>query len=67
MNGKIELKISEDDCDVGYLSLPNHPGKGNHSIVAKQIDLREYIQYKGPSIYLDFDEDNNIIGIEIVG
>lgn len=67
MNGKIKLKISEDDCEVGYLSLPNHPGRGKSNIVVKQIDLREYIDFKGPSIYLDFDKDNNIIGIEIVG
>lgn len=28
MTGKIELKISDDDADVTYVRLPDHPGIG---------------------------------------
>ncbi|MFK7810276.1 MAG: DUF2283 domain-containing protein [Saprospiraceae bacterium] len=67
MKGKILLKVSDDNDQVGYLSLPNHPGPTSSKVVFKQIDLSDIVQYKGPAIYLNLDRDDNIIGIEIVG
>ena len=66
MKEKIKLQVSKDDDSVGYVYLPKHPGKQLKKIVSKQIDLREHVQYKGPSIYLDFDKENFLIGIEII-
>jgi uncharacterized protein YuzE len=64
---KIELVVSEDDPDVAYLQLPDHPGSGTPNVVAKQICLGDIIQsYKGPDIYLDFGQDGRLIGIEIL-
>ena len=66
INNKIYLKVSEDDPDVAYLYLPGHPGEKN--IIKTQIRLHDIIKnYKGPDIYLDIDQKDNIIGIEILG
>jgi uncharacterized protein YuzE len=65
---KIELKVSEDDSDVAYLRLPDHPGSGIPNVVAKQVCLGDVIHnYKGPDIYLDFSQNGKLIGIEILG
>lgn len=64
---KINLKISKDDDEVGYLYLPNHPRDGRSGISKKQIELSSLIEgYKGPEIILDFDAENTLIGIEIL-
>ncbi len=61
------LNISQDDPDVAYLKLPGHPGSGIPGAVAKQIRLGEIISnYKGPDIYLDFNQDEMLIGLEIL-
>ncbi len=61
------LDISEDDDEVAYLYLPNHPGKGKSNIVSKQVILANMFEnYKGPDVYLDFDETGCLIGIELL-
>lgn len=66
--GKLEFEISGRDRKVGYLSLPKHPGAGGHAVTVKQVRLLDLCtDYKGPDIYLDFDKDNCLIGIEILG
>ncbi|PPE56230.1 hypothetical protein F157LOC_04159 [Pectobacterium brasiliense] len=63
---KINLEVS-DDGDVAYLVLPNHPGKGKLGVAVKQVALQSIIEnYQGPEIYLDFDRDGNIIGMEFL-
>lgn len=65
---KIILKVSDDDKNVGYLYLPDHPKKLVVGLTKKQIHLRDLIdQYKGPDILLDFNVDNVLVGIEIIG
>lgn len=62
----IQLKVSEDDDEMAYLFLPDHPKKTIPGIVKKQTRLSDLIDdYKGPDIYLDFNADGTIIGIEI--
>lgn len=64
----IVLKVSEDDDSVGYLYLPDHPKGLIAGLTKKQIDLRSLIDgYKGPDILLDFNVDNVLVGIEIIG
>jgi len=66
--GKIELKVSDGDKQVAYISLPDHPGEGTPRVVVKQLRLVDLcVDYKGPDIYLDFDKSNHLIGIEVVG
>ncbi len=68
MSHKIVLKVSKDDHLVAYLYLPKHPKKAISGIVKKSISISELIKnYKGIPINLDFDKDNELIGIEIVG
>ena len=63
----IELKVSSDDEDVAYLYLPGHPRKAEAGVVQKQVDLRKVIsQYSGPDVYLDFNNEGKLIGIEIL-
>lgn len=65
---KIRLKVSKDDHNVAYLYLPNHPGNVVRGIVSKQVRLLEVLpDYKGADIYLDFNEEDVLIGIEILG
>ncbi|HEX9512919.1 MAG TPA: hypothetical protein VF939_20655 [Puia sp.] len=65
---KIILKLSKDDEQVGYLYLPKHPKKISSGIVKKTISINELItNYKGIPLNFDFDDDGEIIGIEILG
>lgn len=66
MDKKITLIISEDDGDVAYLKLPDHPGNGISGAVNKQVRLLDIIAYVGPDIYLDFDSKGCLIGLEIL-
>ncbi|MDR6370411.1 transcriptional regulator of nitric oxide reductase [Chryseobacterium bernardetii] len=66
MQNKIIVKISEDDESVGYVYLPNELDEEKKK-VKKTIDLSDVIDYKGVTIYLDFNEDGILLGIEIVG
>jgi uncharacterized protein YuzE len=65
-DGKIELRISRDDADVAYVSLPDHPGEDTGGIVEKTVRLLDLIDYKGPDLYIDFDKENRLIGVEIL-
>jgi hypothetical protein len=63
----MELRISQDDEEVGYLRLPTHPGDVPGA-VARSVRLRGLLgEYEGSDIQIDFDVDNRLIGIEIVG
>ena len=74
-DGKIELKLASEypgegeeagHDDVAYVSLPDHPGVVP-GVVKKTIRLWDLIgDYKGPDLYLDFDKENRLIGIEIL-
>jgi hypothetical protein len=60
------LKIS-DNPEVGYLYLPNHPGEGIKGVSVKQLSIQEVIKdYKGVDIFFDFNDQNELIGIEIL-
>ena len=64
----IVLKVSNGDENVGYVYLPKHPKVITAGIVKKTIRLSEIIKdYKGILVYLDFDSNDELIGIEIVG
>jgi uncharacterized protein YuzE len=63
----IRLEISKNDSDVAYLYLPAHLGKGVYGAVSKQVRLLELLTcYKGPDIYLDFNEEGVLVGIEVL-
>lgn len=77
---RLTLEISEDqrddgdesedgeECDevVAYLTLPDHPGDGVVA-VKKNLRLRDLVgDYKGPDLYFDFDENNVLVGVEII-
>jgi hypothetical protein len=66
---KINLKVSEDEEDedvVAYLTLPDHPGPGS-GVVKQNVRLRDLIgDYVGPDLYFDFDENNTLVGVEIL-
>ena len=63
---KMNLTISDDDEDVGYLALPGHPGPGAPRAVAKRLRLKELVTYAGADVHLDFDKDGKLIGLEIL-
>ncbi|MFZ4932073.1 hypothetical protein [Chryseobacterium sp. Mn2064] len=66
MLNKIVVKISEDDKSVGYICVPNELDEDKEK-VKKTIELSSIIDYEGVSVYLDFNEDGVLLGIEIVG
>jgi hypothetical protein len=57
-------EIQMEDGDVAYVKMPrSEQGKK----VAKSIMLRELMkEYKGYDIVLDFSEDDELLGIEIL-
>lgn len=63
---RISLAVSADDQDVAYLYLPDHPGQGTSGVVLKQVRLPSLLTYKGPDLYLDFDEHGQLIGVEVL-
>lgn len=62
----ISLAVNPDDHDVAYLSLPGHPGKGSPGCVKKTVRLASLLPYKGPDLYLDFDAQGHLIGVEVL-
>ncbi len=67
-NNEIVLKMSKEDSSVGYLFLPKHPKEIIPGVVKNTIPIESLIEgYKGIPLNLDFNEDNELIGIEIVG
>ena len=65
-NGKIELHIKNPKSKEAYLSLPKHPGIGTHGCVKYTKDLYTLLKYVGPEVRLAFDEQDVLIGIEII-
>ena len=66
-NGRIDFALGSEE-DVAYISLPDHPGVGIvPGVTKKQLRLRDLVgDYEGPDLYLDFDKENRLIGIEIL-
>lgn len=63
---KIIVKISEDDESVGYIYMPLE--KDIVKTIFKTIDISELIKnYNGIPVYLDFNKNNELVGIEISG
>jgi hypothetical protein len=57
-------EIQTEDGDVAYVKMPQ---AAQDKKVAKSIMLRELIkEYKGFDIVLDFLEDDELLGIEVL-
>jgi hypothetical protein len=64
--GKIELKISEGGS-AAYISLPDHPANAVPGSVQKTLRLLDlHPDHAGPDVYFDFDNENRLIGIEVL-
>jgi hypothetical protein len=71
---KIRVKLIGKDAGTAYIYLPGFPNKSTAGCVARNITLdslmRDYSGmpgYKaGPHVHFDFNEDNLLIGIEIL-
>lgn len=66
---KINLKTigspGDEDGQVAYLELQNFVSKPGS--VEKTIRLKDILDYPGePDIYLDFDKENRLMGIEVI-
>jgi uncharacterized protein YuzE len=66
---RLDLAPSDDefeqDSPAAYLYLPSHPGAGTVGACEKIVKLGDLVSYKGPDIYLEFDKEGTIIGIEV--
>ncbi|TWU14016.1 hypothetical protein CA54_28580 [Symmachiella macrocystis] len=64
-NQRIKFSSGQDEARSAYVTLPDNletPGS-----VSKTIGLHEIIDdYQGPLVYLDFDGDKRLVGIEIL-
>ena len=66
---KFELIVDDSDGedDVAYLMLPDHPRVDKEGVVNRTESLRDFVKdYRGPDIYLDFDKEGRLIGIELL-
>jgi hypothetical protein len=63
----IRLRTYEDDHHQSYVELADHPHELVSHCVQRSIRVHNLIEnYDGPSIVIDFDENNRAIGIEIL-
>lgn len=59
--------VWEDELGEGYVYLPNHPGAGTAGCVARSLDVFAFDpSLRGLQVILDIDDQDRIIGIEIV-
>lgn len=57
----------DEELDAGYVYLPDHPGAGTPGCVARSIDIFALDEsLRGMQVILDIDDQNRIIGIEVV-
>jgi len=62
----VQLRWNPDE-GAGYLSLPDHPGRGTPGCVKRNVDLSALApDFKGPQLIFDLDDQNRVIGIEIL-
>ena len=60
------LSVTEDH-DTAYLKLPINPSKLEVGVVKKSIRLVDLgIELNGTDVILDFDEQQELIGIEVL-
>jgi hypothetical protein len=63
---KIQVQMGQQDAGTAYIRLPRPQGDESHPVV-RTIGLHEIIEnYEGPLVYLDFDEAQRLVGIEIL-
>jgi hypothetical protein len=62
----IRLRKESENALTAYLELPNHPHEAVSGCVSRTVDLDELLEYVGPKIYLDLDDKNQLIGIEVL-
>ena len=65
------ITMSSSGTDIVYIQLPGHPVKGKNEVagcVKEMIRLDEVLKDRklGAMINLDFDGDQNLIGIEVL-
>jgi hypothetical protein len=59
--------VPREAGNVAYLSLPGHPQKVACGAVNQTVRLLDLVEnYKGPDVYLDFDKDGMLIGLEFL-
>lgn len=67
MKKEFRLYTLDDDPDTAYLAFPDHPGRGKHGVVNRVVRVQEVLEnYQSADISLDFDEQGQVIGIEIL-
>ncbi len=61
------ITMSEEGVHTVYISLPGHPGRGAPGCVKKVIRLDSVLtDHDLPMLNLDFDENNKLIGLEVL-
>lgn len=62
----MKLVIDPECPTAGYVQLPKHPS-GGQGFVKRNVQLCDLLgRYLGPDIIFDFDENDVLIGIEIL-
>jgi hypothetical protein len=59
---KIRAKVSGENGNAAYITLPRHPDKD----FAKTVALDDLLKYVGPRVHLDLDSEGRLIGIEVL-
>ena len=63
--GKFELKVVGDH-EIAYLKLPSYP-KTRQVKASRSFRLFDCVgQYNGPDVVFDFDQDDVLVGIEVL-
>jgi hypothetical protein len=60
-----EASLSVGKSELIYIQFPDFPAEETPGCIKKTIELKSLVNYEGKTVNLDFDKDNNLIGIEI--
>ena len=62
------VRVYDNDRDVAYIELRDHPHELVPGIAVKSVALHRLLgdDYAGPALNLDFDEHGRPIGIEVL-
>ena len=65
MQDEVTLRQADDGLGTCYVEMPGHERAAG--FVKRTVDLAELVEdYRGPGVYLDFNEAGELVGIEVL-
>ena len=63
----IRVRLVGENSHTAYIALPGNPEDPVPGIVSRTLNLNDLVQdCSGPRVYLDFNAEGTLIGIEVL-